>query len=97
MLVPWQETGLWNELKRLKPVTCEPRGSKEEFERTMDDYYTGIQFGRGGIFLAVCRGKVRRQRQGYAASLCGGGSDDLRGAAPDAALAAPGLGRAGFC
>jgi len=43
----------------LKPVVCEPRGSGEEFERIMTSYYDDIKKGAGGIFFAICRGKVR--------------------------------------
>lgn len=38
----------------------EPRGngSKEKFDEAMKDYYNAIKEGAGGLFLAVCRGKV---------------------------------------
>ena len=45
----------------MKPVVCEPRGSGGDFDRVMADYYAGIQQQRGGVFLAVCRGKVSLQ------------------------------------
>lgn len=54
-----QTSGLWGRLNALKPITCEPRASGEDFDAVMTGYYEGIQRGSGGIFLAVCRGKVR--------------------------------------
>ena len=42
----------------MKPAVCEPRGSGEDFEKVMVSYYDGIKKGAGGIFFAICRGKV---------------------------------------
>jgi hypothetical protein len=53
-----QESGLWRQLTALKPVVCEPRGGGEEFEKIMTSYYDDIKKGAGGIFFAICRGKV---------------------------------------
>ena len=40
----------------------EPQGgSAEDLEESIQDYYTAIKEGRGGIFFAVCRGKVHHQ------------------------------------
>ncbi len=37
----------------------EPRGGGQDaLKKTMADYYGAIQSGSGGIFFAVCRGKV---------------------------------------
>lgn len=49
---------MWQQLHDVKPITCEPRSGKEDFERIMGEYYERIRMRRGGIFLAVCRGKV---------------------------------------
>ena len=54
-----QESGLWRQLTALKPAVCEPRGTGEEFEKVMASYYDNIKKGAGGIFFAICRGKVR--------------------------------------
>jgi len=56
--VTMQESGLWRQLTALKPVVCEPRGSGDEFEKIMSSYYDDIKRGAGGIFFAICRGKV---------------------------------------
>lgn len=38
----------------------EPQGgTAEELEQSIQEYYAAIKDGRGGIFFAVCRGKVR--------------------------------------
>lgn len=54
-----QLTGLWKDLNDKKPVCCEPRGTGEHFNAVMDGYYAGVRAGKGGLLLAVCRGKVR--------------------------------------
>lgn len=51
-------SGLLQDLRAIKPVFVEPRGSGDLFERTIQDYKGSIQQGRGGLLLAVCRGKV---------------------------------------
>ena len=53
-----QGSGLWQKLNAVKPISCEPRGSGEDFDAVMTRYYEGIQRGVGGLFFAVCRGKV---------------------------------------
>ncbi|XP_055586273.1 regulator of telomere elongation helicase 1 homolog [Uranotaenia lowii] len=55
----WQETGIWAQISRTKPIFVEPRG-KEQFLNTMTEYYQRINDseGKGAIFMAVCRGKV---------------------------------------
>ena len=54
-----QATPIWKELTELKRIVCEPRGAGGEFETTMKDYYAAIEAGRGAIFFAIFRGKVR--------------------------------------
>lgn len=54
-----QGSGLWQKLNAVKPISCEPRGSGEDFDAVMTRYYEGIQRGAGGLFFAVCRGKAR--------------------------------------
>ncbi|XP_058817488.1 regulator of telomere elongation helicase 1 homolog [Topomyia yanbarensis] len=55
----WQETGIWAQISRTKPIFVEPRG-KEEFHNAMTEYYQRINDpdGKGAVFMAVCRGKV---------------------------------------
>lgn len=53
----WQESGVWGQIQRLKPIFVEPRG-KNAFVTTMTEYYDQIKTNKGAIFMAVCRGKV---------------------------------------
>lgn len=53
-----QATGLWGELCALKTVVAEPRGAGDDFDSVMRQYYGAVASGAGGLFLAVCRGKV---------------------------------------
>lgn len=53
-----QASGVWEELAALKKVVTEPKGTGEAFEGVMKDYYGAIRKGQGGLFMAVCRGKV---------------------------------------
>ncbi|KXJ71470.1 hypothetical protein RP20_CCG020471 [Aedes albopictus] len=55
----WQETGIWSQISRTKPIFVEPRG-KDQFLNTMTEYYQKINDpdGKGAVFMAVCRGKV---------------------------------------
>ena len=53
-----QANGLWGQLAALKKVVTEPKGTGEAFDTVMKDYYTAIRRGQGGLFMAVCRGKV---------------------------------------
>lgn len=55
----WQETGIWAQISRTKPIFVEPRG-KDQFLNTMSEYYEKINDpdGKGAVFIAVCRGKV---------------------------------------
>ncbi|XP_053694126.1 regulator of telomere elongation helicase 1 homolog [Sabethes cyaneus] len=55
----WQESGIWAQISRTKPIFVEPRG-KEQFLNAMMEYYQRINEpgGKGAVFMAVCRGKV---------------------------------------
>ena len=53
-----QANGLWGQLTALKKVVSEPKGTGEAFDAVMKEYYTAIRKGQGGLFMAVCRGKV---------------------------------------
>lgn len=54
-----QATRLWSELEAVKKVVMEPKGTGEAFDTVMTEYYDAIRAGRGGLFLAICRGKVK--------------------------------------
>jgi len=55
----WEETGIMQQIIGSKPFVQEPRGGgPEALAETMQKYYDNITNGRGGLFLAVCRGKV---------------------------------------
>lgn len=41
-------------------VFIEPRGGKEEFINTMENYKRAIDAGNGAILMGVLRGKVKR-------------------------------------
>ena len=59
-LPPAQATGLWGQLAAAKTVVVEPRGTGEEFDAVMAQFYGGVRAGRGALFFAVCRGKARQ-------------------------------------
>eukprot|EP00891_Asterochloris_glomerata_P003472 jgi/Astpho2/3472/e_gw1.00055.1.1_t len=54
----WQATGTWAQICALKTVVSEPRGTGDNFDSCMAEYYAAIKSGRGGLMMAVCRGKV---------------------------------------
>lgn len=55
----WKETGVMDEMRQLKAFVQEPRtGGAEALKKTMEEYYEGIHSNQGGLFFAVCRGKV---------------------------------------
>ncbi|XP_072043286.1 uncharacterized protein [Amphiura filiformis] len=65
----WQTTGTWDKLLEKKQIMMETRGGdKTEFDEQLRDYYQLIkdceetnietQSVTGGLFFAVCRGKV---------------------------------------
>ena len=49
--------GLWKRLEALKVIKVEPASTKE-LENEIQGYRSAIENGRGGLFFAVCRGKV---------------------------------------
>jgi hypothetical protein len=65
----WQTTGLWARLKQVKHVEMEPKGVAE-FDAALQSYllachpdsrathYAAAPSLTGGLFLAVCRGKL---------------------------------------
>lgn len=54
-----QTTGLWKRLASAKPIVTEPRGGgPEALAEVMKSYYDGVAAGKGGLFMAVCRGKA---------------------------------------
>ena len=53
-----QATGTWAQICALKTVVSEPRGTGDNFDSCMAEYYAAIKSGRGGLMMAVCRGKV---------------------------------------
>lgn len=59
LMYRWKETGVMDEMRRMKTFVQEPRsGGAEALKKTMDEYYEGINSDQGGLFFAVCRGKV---------------------------------------
>lgn len=53
-----QATGMWSRLEAIKPLFAEPRAAGEAFDAVIASYYRAVDEGRGGLFMAVCRGKV---------------------------------------
>ncbi len=41
-----------------QPNQLLPRRAGEDFDKTISRYYQAVRSGKGGLFLAVCRGKV---------------------------------------
>lgn len=59
LIARWKGTGVLDEMMSLKSCVYEPRsGGSDALKQTMEEYYSGIQSGQGGLFFAVCRGKV---------------------------------------
>ncbi|EDV21730.1 uncharacterized protein TRIADDRAFT_30066 [Trichoplax adhaerens] len=61
----WQNTDTWNSLNAVKIVIAEPRGgNKSDFDDLLQKFYDSVTAlnmmsgPSGGLFLAVCRGKV---------------------------------------
>lgn len=55
----WKVTGVWSRLEQMKHVVTEPRGGgPDALQSVIMEYYAAIKEGRGGLFIAVCRGKV---------------------------------------
>ena len=42
----------------MKKVVTEPKGTGDAFDAVMKEYYGAVRKGQGGLFMAVCRGKV---------------------------------------
>eukprot|EP00092_Neocalanus_flemingeri_P017682 GFUD01019128.1.p1 GENE.GFUD01019128.1~~GFUD01019128.1.p1 ORF type:complete len:936 (+),score=293.78 GFUD01019128.1:31-2838(+) len=53
----WQNSGIWNRIDNLKRILVEPQ-RKDALSTAMKEYYEEVRTGRGGCFMAVCRGKV---------------------------------------
>ncbi|XP_077442321.1 regulator of telomere elongation helicase 1 isoform X2 [Vanacampus margaritifer] len=55
----WRDNGHANRIESVKPMFVEPKG-KGAFSEAMEGYYNKVNDSqsRGGIFAAVCRGKV---------------------------------------
>lgn len=47
------------QLQRIKAVFSEPRAAGDAFDTAIRRYYEAVDGGQGGLFMAVCRGKVR--------------------------------------
>ncbi|GIL55719.1 hypothetical protein Vafri_11262 [Volvox africanus] len=58
LMTRWKSTGLWARLEAAKTVVVEPREAGKGFEDAMATYYTAVRTGKGGLFMAVCRGKA---------------------------------------
>lgn len=69
-----QATGLWKQLEKEKHLFSEPRGAGDAFDKAIAGYYKAVKQSRGGLFLAVCRGKVCRAGMG-AGRFCAAGTD----------------------
>lgn len=55
----WKVTGMWSRLSQLKHLVVEPRGGgPDALQSVINDYYNAIAEKKGGLFMAVCRGKV---------------------------------------
>lgn len=55
---PLQVTGALTALQAIKPVVQEPRKAGADFDQAIRQYYATVAAGKGGLFIAVCRGKV---------------------------------------
>ncbi|GFR48654.1 hypothetical protein Agub_g10608, partial [Astrephomene gubernaculifera] len=58
LMTRWKSTGLWSRLEGVKTVVVEGREAGKGFEDAMARYYAAVRSGKGGLFLAVCRGKA---------------------------------------
>ncbi len=52
-----QEINVWTRLNSAKAVFIEPH-LKSEFHQAVVNFTTAVENGKGGMMLAVCRGKV---------------------------------------
>ncbi|KAL1452948.1 hypothetical protein WDU94_007130 [Cyamophila willieti] len=53
----WVEAGMWTKIIEKKPIFMETR-KKEEMALVIEQYYEAVESTKGGILLAVFRGKV---------------------------------------
>ena len=53
----WQNSGIWGRIDNLKRILVEPQ-RKDALSTAMKEYYDEVKSGKGGCFMAVCRGKV---------------------------------------
>uniref|UniRef100_A0A8D8SK57 Regulator of telomere elongation helicase 1 homolog n=2 Tax=Cacopsylla melanoneura TaxID=428564 RepID=A0A8D8SK57_9HEMI len=53
----WVEAGMWTKISEKKPIFMETR-KKEEMALVIEQYYEAVESTKGGILLAVFRGKV---------------------------------------
>ncbi|XP_008485654.1 regulator of telomere elongation helicase 1 homolog [Diaphorina citri] len=53
----WVEAGMWSKIIEKKPIFMETR-KKEEMALVIEQYYEAVESAKGGILLAVFRGKV---------------------------------------
>jgi len=53
----WQNSGIWSRIDNIKRILVEPQ-RKDALSTAMKEYYEEVKTGRGGCFMAVCRGKV---------------------------------------
>jgi hypothetical protein len=47
------------QLQSVKAVFSEPRQAGDAFDTAIKRFYEAVDKGQGGLFMAVCRGKVR--------------------------------------
>ncbi|KAG2454208.1 hypothetical protein HYH02_001242 [Chlamydomonas schloesseri] len=58
LVTRWKATGLWARLEGVKELVTEGREAGKGFEDAMARYYAAVRSGRGGLFMAICRGKA---------------------------------------
>jgi Fanconi anemia group J protein len=51
-----------SQLQQVKAVFSEPRQAGDAFDTVIRNFYEAVDGGQGGLFMAVCRGKVRTGR-----------------------------------
>lgn len=57
VMAAWGDNGMLAQLEAHKTVVAEERGS-QSLQDTLDDFRGSVESGKGGLFLAVYRGKV---------------------------------------
>ncbi|KAG2428118.1 hypothetical protein HXX76_011799 [Chlamydomonas incerta] len=58
LVTRWKATGLWSRLEGCKTLVTEGREAGKSFDESMARYYAAVRSGRGGLFMAICRGKA---------------------------------------